>query len=119
MTEQYDKENHWYGWNGGECPVHPETRVELRFFGRETNKFETDAPADEFRWDHMGTDGDIIAFRIVKLYREPRKPREWWVSVYPDKKIFRNNQGEANIACDCDPTCEKVLVREVLPEDDA
>ena len=28
MSETYDKENHWYGWNGGECPVHPETTIE-------------------------------------------------------------------------------------------
>ena len=64
----------WHGWNGGECPVHPNSVVEavwtacggaVRSEQREARKFAWGANASK-----------IIAFRVVKEYREPR---EFWV----------------------------------------
>ena len=55
----------WHGWNGGECPVHPETLVTCMwqckdgFFDGDTDK------AKMFAWH------DLDAFRVVKEYREP------------------------------------------------
>lgn len=71
MTNYND--GNWHGWNGGECPVHPETLVEFI------------ALADGVPWFNnreakycVWRDGDtsIIAFRVVREYR---KPREWWL----------------------------------------
>lgn len=61
----------WHGWNGGECPVHPKTKVELVA----GNWLASGIAAREHDWS-----GDqkypIIAFRVVKEFREPR---EWWI----------------------------------------
>lgn len=60
----------WHGWNGGECPVHPETVVTCMwqdkdgFFDGDTGK------ARLFAWH------DLDAFRVVK---ENKEPREFWI----------------------------------------
>ncbi len=56
----------WHGWNGGGCPVHPKSRVDIAGSLGITN-----AIAGELLWDDK-----IAAFRVVKEYREPR---EWWI----------------------------------------
>jgi hypothetical protein len=113
MSEQkYDKENFWFGWNGGEFPVHPETEVEV-ILGSGTRHrrkawlFPT--------WVHLHTDNDILAFQITKLYTEPRKPREWWCCEYPNGTF-----GTLYDAKDAVPLGKSAVgvvhVREVLPE---
>lgn len=79
MTNYNDKQIH--GWNGGDCPVHPETVVgywlRAGFAGEGTAKY--------WGWDHKDSDNDIIAFRVMKEYVEPR---EWWV--------WRDSRGRVN-----------------------
>ena len=67
----------WHVWNGGECPVHPESVVEVSITGDLGTGI-----ANLWSWPHDGTSTDIVAFRVVKPYREPR---EWWVD--PDRCI--------------------------------
>lgn len=57
-----------HGWNGGDCPVHPETVVEywLRRHGA------SECMAKYVNWNHNKNSGDIIAFRVVKEYVEPK-----------------------------------------------
>lgn len=58
----------WFGWNGGECPVHPETLVEValpRGVSRDAVK------ASDCGWDAGSY--PIIAFRVVKEHKEPRE----------------------------------------------
>lgn len=65
MTNYND--GNWHGWNGGECPVHPKSRVDIAgSWGITRNKL-----AGDVSWN-----GGVIAFRIVKEHREPR---EWWL----------------------------------------
>lgn len=66
-----------YGWNGGECPVHPLTEVNLFFKGVTTkyNKFV----AGRVSWSHFGTNEDIVAFQVVK---ENKEPLVVWVNLY-------------------------------------
>lgn len=64
MTNYNDGE--WHGWNGGECPVHPETIVIAQHESRET------LAAKYFNWKTEG-DFDIIAFRVIKEHKEPRE----------------------------------------------
>ena len=69
----------WHGWNGGECPVHPQTTVEVRcanpmYGGR------LEAKAEGFIWDQGKK--YVIAFRVVKEYREPS---EFWVGSDPGR----------------------------------
>lgn len=67
MTDWNDGTIH--GWNGGDCPVHPETVVEYW-----TNSGEKSPhSANCLRWKHTDEGlGDIIAFRVVKEYVEPK-----------------------------------------------
>lgn len=76
---KYDKLNHWYGWNGGECPVDGDVMVETVHRSSVTL---IAGKAESRIWTHGGKNhpnGDIVAFRIVNL--ESNKPREWWATV--------------------------------------
>lgn len=82
----------WIGWNGGECPVHPETIVEVSYpMGMDKST------ASALIWGHSLM--PIIAYRIIKEHVEPR---EFWVAG--------NVAYEALIA-------GAVHVREVLDDD--
>ena len=70
MTADYN-DGLWHGWNGGECPVHPRSKVEwVAIEGRNI------AVARALNWAIKAT-VPIIAFRVVEEYREPR---EFWVA---------------------------------------
>ena len=73
----YDKLNHLYAWNGGECPIHPKTVID----GIERGLYWEGALAEELDWPSFRG-----AFRIIKLYVEPR---EFWIVgtlAYQDKR---------------------------------
>lgn len=66
--EQYEaalaaKNDGWIEWGGGECPVNPSEMVDV-IFGR-GGRMSTNI-ADCWRWNHSGTDSDIIAYRLHK-----------------------------------------------------
>lgn len=52
----------WVNWRGGDCPVTSQTRIEVKTRDGET--VEDDDP-EGWRWSHMGTAGDIVAYRVV------------------------------------------------------
>lgn len=74
MTDYNDGNLH--GWNGGECPVHPKSRIE---------GLEWDLKA---RWTALAEDNDWSsfkgAFRIIHVHREPRV---LWVNEFPDESF--------------------------------
>ena len=70
----------WYGWNGGECPVHPESLVEAVWTACGGAALSEQREARNFAWGANAS--KIIAFRFVKEYREPR---EWW--VHPLRRV--------------------------------
>ncbi|GEM_PF-3747863 len=53
----------WIPWGGGECPVHDHVEYEVKY--RDGATFVGRLASSCF-WDHDGTEGDIIAYRIVK-----------------------------------------------------
>lgn len=56
------KEPEWIEWQGGECPVADDTRVEVKFRSGECNsKFK----AGTWNWKHSGWASDIIAYRVL------------------------------------------------------
>jgi hypothetical protein len=68
-----------YGWNGGECPVHPETKVEVWFrTGVWANK---KGDAGICSWDHSDDGTDIVCFQVVTPYVGPKT---LWVNEYYD-----------------------------------
>ena len=48
-------------WNGGECPVPPETKVEVEL----RSGAVMEARAGDYYWDHDDDGGDIFSYRIV------------------------------------------------------
>ena len=60
-----------YGWNGGECPVHPETKIKIW-----TRNGLVDPDAITYGeccvWKHMGTGYDIVCFQVITPYAEPK-----------------------------------------------
>jgi hypothetical protein len=57
-----------WGWNGGECPVHPESEVMVWFrnAGWATNR------AGQIWWGNRGEGGDIVCFQVTKVHVEPK-----------------------------------------------
>ena len=51
----------WIKWHGGECPVPPETKVEVELRGGAVRE----ARAGNYYWDHYDDDGDIVSYRTV------------------------------------------------------
>ena len=51
----------WIEWGGGECPVNASEMVDV-IFGR--GGIMSTNIADCWRWNHSGTDSDIIAYRL-------------------------------------------------------
>lgn len=69
-----------YGWNGGECPVHPIDVVTVWCWGGDVKTLL----AESVSWDHaeahhFGRKDDIIAFKVVKRHVEPKVI---WVNEY-------------------------------------
>jgi hypothetical protein len=62
----------WHGWNGGECPVYPNTVVETVWVNGDCKK----GVASRWKWRVEGQIQYMIAFRVIKEHREPR---EWWL----------------------------------------
>lgn len=60
----------WIKWNGGPCPVPPETLVQARFGTEEWMEDEEPCEADCYLWEHepQAVEGDyhLTAYRIVK-----------------------------------------------------
>ncbi len=67
--------NDWIIWNGGECQV-PGKRIVPQF--RDQSRIEAEKneehEADEFYWGHSGSNGDIIAYRLI--------PEPLWAERY-------------------------------------
>lgn len=63
----------WYGWNGGECPVHPKDELEIV----DAHGVSAHGMAGGFNWNELRG-----AFMIITPYVEPRKPREVWMNYY-------------------------------------
>lgn len=56
--------NGWIDWHGGECPVDSDAIVEVKFRKPCPLHFSNDRAGD-FVWSHHGSNGDIIAYRLV------------------------------------------------------
>lgn len=96
----------WYGWNGGECPVHPKSMVEIV-----TRHGEQEAlPAESWIWDC--TYSPIRAFRIVEPYAAPL---EVWIPISAGVCLGANfgTEEQASQAARGRPCARVALFREV------
>lgn len=64
----------WHGWNGGECPVHVNSKIEWVWNYKNGDTLISSGHAGDAAF--LGTSyGAVIAFRVIKEYKEPR---DWW-----------------------------------------
>ena len=98
----------WFGWNGGECPVHPDTVVEIV-----TTEGSSEGPALAFVWDESDhLNNWIVAFRVVKEYRESL---EVYLSEWIQYDILSGKPCAKSTWSECSPdTPGAVLFREVI-----
>ena len=52
----------WIEWRGGDCPVAPDTRVEVKF---RDGIMDDEENADFWTWPHYGHGRNIIAYRVL------------------------------------------------------
>ena len=72
-------DGNWHGWNGGECPVHPKSKVQVADY----NGISPIIYAADLNWEPI-TENKIAAFRVVKKFEEPKVI---WVNEYPNGNI--------------------------------
>jgi hypothetical protein len=109
MTTKYETDV-IYGWNGGECPVHPETEVRA---WRRGLGLPICWQAKLITWRHAYGDADIIAFQVVKPYIEPKVI---WVNEYLDGPSAFNTERSARSYAT--PSATRIAVKYVEVKDD-
>ncbi len=82
----------WWGWNGGECPVHPKSEIH----GIEANGPQWHCLAQSNDWGSFRG-----GFRVTKSYVEPPKPLEIWVNFHADgaRGSIWSSKDEAERVC--------------------
>ena len=65
----------WIEWHGGECPVPPETIVEVKF---RNGTIEPIHAASEYSWIHIAGGGDIVEYRIVTEQADLEADAQAW-----------------------------------------
>lgn len=84
MTINYNDGN-WHGWNGGECPVHPKSKVEVVIRDPEGLIRSNAGYVQLLRWEYLEGYPNIIAFRVVKEHREPR---DFWLDTVTQQVFY-------------------------------
>lgn len=111
MTDTNYNDGEWHGWNGGECPVHPKTEVEVALVSA-TGTAEARRvarPAGDIMWGIEPL--TVVAFRVTK---EHKKPREWWICG--DRHFDSQMSAHSFFATYPEKGCP-VHVREVIGDD--
>ena len=85
MTDYNDGK--WHGWNGGARPVHEKTHVDVCDPVSAPRK-NVSAGSDVY-WPN------VIAFRVIEEYREPR---EWWIDM-GDLRAYADHDKAKSVAC--------------------
>lgn len=100
MTNYNDGE--WHAWNGGECPVPPETMVEVTY----VNGGCVEGRAGDRQWS------EPLLFLVIRDHREPR---EWWVlQSASERAIFSLEASARESLRDLPGIAEIIHVREVI-----
>jgi hypothetical protein len=104
--EQYEaalaaKNEGWIEWGGGECPVSASEMVDVIFWhgGRMSTNI-----ADYWRWNHNGTDSDIIAYRLHQPQEITEADDEADLNecIGQDVAPVWNGEGLPPVGCECE-----------------
>ena len=86
MTDYSDGK--WHGWNGGDCPVHPNSMVEC-VISTTAKCREHICLAGSLHW---AADKGIVAFKVTK---EHKQLREYWVN-YENRSVLTIRDNDDN-----------------------
>lgn len=108
MTNYNDGKIH--GWNGGDCPVHHKSVVQvwLRCGERDTDE------ARSYNWTH-GDVEDIVAFKVLKEYKEAKY---MWANEYVSGYSYYESEVEAQSYASPSAIRVAVKFKEVIEEDE-
>lgn len=108
MTDYNDGK--WHGWNGGECPVHRESKI---WYASTHNGEAGPIIAGKLDWGNKPLHNyQIIAFRVVESHREPR---EFWLRISKCGEACGTDKAVGNPPSNWGSCGETVIkVREVL-----
>jgi DNA-directed RNA polymerase subunit M/transcription elongation factor TFIIS len=77
LQSQVSNTDGWLEWPGGDCPVAPETLVEVEYRSATPNFPATRSwpnNAREFYWEHLNGPNDIVRYRVVSA--APKAPQQ-------------------------------------------
>ena len=108
----------WHVWQGSKCPVHPKSVVSVCTIDARSGASNGKGMqiASEYDWGHEGNMFPIVAFRVVKEYREPR---EWWLAKGVTYTHAYEDLEAAQTYERCNRGVEIIHVREVVEGGDA
>lgn len=93
----------WIEWGGGECPVNASEMVDV-IFGR--GGIMSTNIADCWRWNHSGTDSDIIAYRLHQPQEveqaEADDEADLNECIGQDAAQVWNGEGLPPVGCECE-----------------
>ncbi|MEY5979665.1 hypothetical protein WJD75_22735 [Salmonella enterica subsp. enterica serovar Corvallis] len=93
----------WIEWGGGECPVNASEMVDV-IFGR--GGIMSTNIAGCWRWNHSGTDSDIIAYRLHQPQEVERAEADDEAdlneSIGQDAAPVWNGEGVPPVECECE-----------------
>lgn len=72
------KNDGWIEWGGGECPVERGVLVEVKCRNEKNYHIKGVNRAWEWSWEHHGTEGDIIAYRMSKPTKSEQVRADAW-----------------------------------------
>jgi hypothetical protein len=65
----------WIEWHGGPCPLKDDEMEILEYQLADRGRTSQDSKPSELRWPHVGSPGDIIAYRVLKAKKPaPKQP---------------------------------------------
>lgn len=79
----------WIKWEGGECPVPEGTLIDVKHRDGEKYKKVPALRDCNVRWEHIGSVGDIVAYRLAK----PKKAAEPAQEVQAEPTVQREANG--------------------------
>lgn len=62
---EWNDDNGWTDWYGGECPVDKYSRVIVRYRDNRINS-DPNLLSHNFYWEHYNTPSDIVAYKVVE-----------------------------------------------------
>ena len=107
--EQYEaalaaKNEGWIEWAGGECPIQEGVLVKVKYRNEKDYHIKGTNCAGRWSWEHYGTDGDIIAYRLHKPQEVTDTDDEADLNecIGQDAATAWNGDGLPPVGCECE-----------------